>query len=494
MKAHLLSPTDAAACAVLGDDVAVDLDIDTLLTAMAGNDPVLRSAAEQALGAPLADADTVRHRQQVLTDCLDHPELPRRLFDLATAAIAADKKEWTIGDSPDTRLHRSVRVLTAFIPLLRDLRAIADRSAGTVRSPGFRTMFATLLAELDDVFFTDVDRHIQQLNFRGGLLVSTRLTGDYRSGRFTVRSPHEPTSWWRTLFPRRSPYAVVIPPRDDAGARALGEIRGRATAVVSVAVSESVTHMLNFFVALRDELAFYLGVLNLHGRLTDAGMPLCLPTLGDTETGLVARGLYDPGLLLRAAAPVVGNDVDASGRAGIVVTGANQGGKSTFLRSVGIAQLMAQAGMFVSADEFTTDVRSGLFTHFRREEDETLVSGKFDEELTRMSGVVDAVARGGLVLMNESFAATNESEGAEIGGTVVRALLDAGVAVVLVTHSFELAVRLRTDSGDRVLFLRAERRDDGQRTFCMLPGDPEPTSFGLDLYDRIISDRQRAER
>jgi DNA mismatch repair ATPase MutS len=95
--------------------------------------------------------------------------------------------------------------------------------------------------------------------------------------------------------------------------------------------------------------------------------------------------------------------------------------------------------------------------------------------------------------MNESFAATNESEGAEIGATVVRALIDAGVAVLLVTHSFELAERLRAEAETRGLFLQAERREDGQRTFRIQPGDPQPTSFGVDLYDRIVTPRQRAE-
>jgi DNA mismatch repair ATPase MutS len=251
--------------------------------------------------------------------------------------------------------------------------------------------------------------------------------------------------------------------------------------------------MVNFFVALRDELAFYLGALNLHRQLTDAGMPTCLPTLTD-EPGLSARDLYDPGLLLRTHRPVVGNDVDATGRSALVVTGANQGGKSTFLRSVGLAQLMTQAGTYVAATAYTTGVRSGVFTHFRRQEDEALVSGKFDEELTRLSSIVDAVAPGGLVLMNESFAATNESEGAEIGGTVVRAVLDAGVAALLVTHSFELAERLRAEADGQVLFLRAERRDDGQRTYLMLPGHPEPTSFAIDLYDQIMTGRLPAER
>ena len=68
-----------------------------------------------------------------------------------------------------------------------------------------------------------------------------------------------------------------------------------------------------------------------------------------------------------------------------MITGANQGGKSTFLRSVGVAQLMMQTGMFVAAQAFSADVRDHVFTHFKREEDAAMESGKLDEELARMS-------------------------------------------------------------------------------------------------------------
>jgi DNA mismatch repair ATPase MutS len=202
--------------------------------------------------------------------------------------------------------------------------------------------------------------------------------------------------------------------------------------------------------------------------------------------GFSCRGLYDVCLGLTLEARVVGNDVSADDRTLVMITGANQGGKSTFLRSVGLAQLMMQSGMFVGAEAFRADVADALFTHYKREEDPTMKSGKLDEELNRMSGIVGRVAPHCLVLFNESFAATNEREGAEIASAIVRALLEAGVKVVFVTHSFELADRFHRQRLDGALFLRAERRADGTRTFKLVPGAPQPTSHGEDLYRRIF--------
>src|SRR4029453_16728083 len=98
----------------------------------------------------------------------------------------------------------------------------------------------------------------------------------------------------------------------------------------------------------------------------------------------------------------------------LVVTGANGGGKFTFLRSVGLAQLMMQCGMFVPANVFRAGIRTGVFSHFRREEDAVIDSGKLDQELRRMSGVVDVLQPRGLLLCNEPFASTNDPEGSEI--------------------------------------------------------------------------------
>jgi DNA mismatch repair ATPase MutS len=169
----------------------------------------------------------------------------------------------------------------------------------------------------------------------------------------------------------------------------------------------------------------------------------------------------------------------------VIITGASSGGKSTFLRSVGSAQLMLQAGMFVTAQSLRSTVCHQLFTHFIREEDASMVSGRLDEELARMSGIADHLGPGCLVLFNESFAATNEREGSEIGRQVVRALLQAGIRVCFVTHQFDFAASFHREQPDSTLFLRAPRQPDGQRTFRLEVAAPLPTSFGQDIYYRV---------
>jgi DNA mismatch repair ATPase MutS len=149
--------------------------------------------------------------------------------------------------------------------------------------------------------------------------------------------------------------------------------------------------------------------------------------------------------------------------------------------------------MFVPADAFRANVGSGVFTHYRREEDATMTRGKFDEELNRASAMVDAVSPGALVLFNESFASTNEREGAEIAAQLVHALLDSGVKVAYVTHMYELAHSLWSEGRADAEFLRAERLADGRRTFRLIEGEPLPTSHGVDLYRRIFDAEEIGE-
>jgi DNA mismatch repair ATPase MutS len=234
-------------------------------------------------------------------------------------------------------------------------------------------------------------------------------------------------------------------------------------------------------------LAFYMGCLNLQEILAERGEPLCFPgPCPADERRQDFVGLYDICLALGQEQAVVGNTAHADGKDLIIITGANQGGKSTFLRSIGVAQLMMQCGMFVPAESFRANVCEELFTHYTREEDAGMDSGKLDEELRRMSTIVDHLTARSLVLFNESFAATNEREGSEIARQILSGLVEKRVRIFFVTHLYELARSVHERPIGQVLFLLAEREPGGGRTFKLVEGEPMPTSYGEDLYQQIF--------
>ncbi len=468
-----------------------DLELDTLLNVMAGGDGFLLDVARRALLCGLVDPETITYRQHVLRDCLAQPAVVREVYGIAVQAILAEKRIWWgIGSKyPEAILHRSVEVMRLFVAALKLLRRVTDSRAGDFRSDGFTRFFTMITKELGDGYFATVDGHLKRLKFSGGVLVSASLGEGNAGTGYVLRTPRDTRRGLAEMIGigDRSAYTFTVSDRDEAGARALSELSGRGINHVANAMAQSADHILSFFRLLRTELAFYIGALNAHERLAAKGEPACFPEpRPQAEAAFSAAGLYDPCLALSVSAKVVGNDVSADGKPLVMITGANQGGKSTFLRSAGLAQLMMQSGMFVAATALRASVCHGVFTHCKREEDATMTSGKLDEELARMSDITTHITPGSLLLCNESFASTNEREGSQIARQVVRAMLGAGVRVFYVTHLYDLARGFSTARGSAALFLRAERQPDGTRTFRLAAGGPLPTSHGADVYQAVF--------
>jgi DNA mismatch repair ATPase MutS len=336
-----------------------------------------------------------------------------------------------------------------------------------------------------------VERHLRELEFKRGVLESAEPARGNKARRYTVHK--SPERRWTDRLPfgnRRPSYSFRIHDRDEGGFKALEEIRAKGINHVANALAQSADHVKSFFSMLRLELAFYLGCLNLHERLHEKDEPTCFPTpLHAGERALAAQGIYDVCLSLHLDDRVVGNELQADGKSLLMITGANQGGKSTLLRGLGLAQLMTQCGMFVGATSLTASVCAGAFTHYKREEDATMQRGKLDEELARMSEIADRITPHSILLCNESFASTNEREGSEIARQVVRAMLDKQIRVFFVTHMYELAHSFHAQRLDTALFLRAEREPDGRRTFKLREREPLPTSYGADSYQRVFGAR-----
>lgn len=474
------------------DLLAEDVGLEVLLQVVAAGERPIHDACRQVLLTGLEDPEEIRYRQAVVADVLRAPQTFQGSYEAIVDGLEVAKRSYSglFRDAPDAIVRRAVERLRVYADVLRRLRQAAVAVRGQMRSVGVTQLFELFATRFDEPYLAQVEAQLEELSFPHGVLFAARIGRGAAGTDFQLRRPR-PQGWLSRSLDR-SGQSFELSDRDDEAVESLARLRDQALAEVAVVLSQASDDIETFLRQLRDELAVLTGAARLHEALRGRGEPTCFPEVVAGHPGdapkLSATGLYDPALSLQLRGPVVGNDLAADGAGLVLITGANQGGKSTLLRSIGTAQLLLQAGCFVPAARFRGTLCGQVFTHFGREEDQGLQHGKLEEELDRMRTIVERIRPGDLLLANESFAATNEREGSELARQVFRAHLDAGVRVVAVTHLYDLAETLHRTEAERAVFLRAEREEDGERTFRIVPGAPLPTSYGQDLYRRIFGD------
>jgi DNA mismatch repair ATPase MutS len=478
------------------DALERDLGLGAVLEAMSDRDPRVLELVRPIVLSPLTTAAAIRYRQQVLAEFHARPDLLDALQRIAADALAAERGVWRVlrADRPSTVLHEAAQSLQAMLPALSALRQLADARLADCASPGVRQFLAACQRQWTEPWVGEMTQHLRVI------ASYDKARGSARLGRWLVGADHRlrrraHASWLERLHLLEQPgLTLTIPDRDEAGLQALSALRDTLVVDTADIAASAAAATRTFLRELHEQTTFYRAALRLMDRLEGAGQRWCVPDPvdpADETPALRTTGLCDIGLSLRTRQRVVGNDLDATGRPLVLITGANSGGKSTFLRALGLAQLLLQCGLPVAAEEFCATLVPALFTHYRREEDAELQHGKLDEELARMSALADLLEPGCLLLCNESFASTNDREGSAIARDIVEALVSAGVRVGFVTHLNELPVHLYQDRED-VVFLRASRDNDGSRSYRLQIAPPLPTGYALDLYEQILGTSSHA--
>lgn len=402
---------------------------------------------------PLRDVDSVRYRQHVFDD-LERDSV-RDTVRQFSRAMSEMREHLALIDTLHYPLQRERWFLQAVRTYCDGVRAFADGLAGVeLRSSGMTAWrgylggyvesaaFGALVAETTereaDLAAVTYDVHIKGTRVR-----VSRYDGEPDMGeeieRAFARFAQGAVKDYRVGF--RS-----YPQMNHIEAQILGlvaELHPETFGALRAYCQRHAGYLDEAVARFDREVQFYLAYLEFIAPVRARGLSFCHPRVSSRSKQEHATATFDLALAVKLSAggtTVVDNDFRLDGAERIlVVSGPNNGGKTTFARTFGQLHHLAALGLPVPGRDVRLFLPDRIFTHFEREEDIATLRGKFEDELVRIRDILTDATGDSLVVMNESFGSTTLRDAVLVGTAVVRRLIDLDLLAVFVTFVDELS-------------------------------------------------------
>jgi hypothetical protein len=485
-------------------DCFIDLNLDQVVAGIVtGRD---EAALRPLFHATYRSEEIVRHRQAVFAD-LERPEI-----FAALPPFSSDMRRISEGvayaGTVARPAHRHMAILhaidlycTAVRSLRRDLQPLTLKSAGLdglrhylagyVAADGF----AALAAETEDL-----QRALSEVAY--GML--------FRSDRVTIRKYAGEPDYAATIRERFARFAAPHSEAAEQPATSTPELNTTEQDILEFVsrlfpepfrrledyVSRHAAAFVDPVVAdFGREIDFFVTYLEFIQPLKDAGLAFCYPDISAVSKATEVVDGFDLALaaqLVRQDETVVPNDFElARSERIIVVSGPNQGGKTTFALMFGQAHYLAGLGCPVPGTSARLFLADRVFTHFEHEEDIANLRGKLEDELVRLRQASDAMTADSVVILNEMFNSTSLDDQVFLSTKVLEQILALDAIAVCVTFIEELS-RL---SGKTVSMVSTvDPEDPARRTFKVVRKPADGFAYARSLAERhgLTYDKLRA--
>jgi len=403
--------------------------------------------------APLKDPGLVAFRQDAMRDVESEPVASSALrFADRMRVMRAHRQRAGAAASPD---ERDLWLFAAALVYQEGVSALLrGLTSGPVRSRAFTALGRYLEAYAGSAAFVAFTAGSERV---GTALAAVRFTLDLRGNAVTVRALADEADYGILVEEtfarfRRRGGTRPAPPRTLE--ENLNHVETEILERVALLHPGPFTALRAFVSAERDyvsgvlarferEVHFYLAFLTVVRTVRGAGLSFSYPRVSRESKAMAARDAFDLALALRRAGRrerVVGNDYRLDGDERIlVITGPNQGGKTTFARMLGQAQYLASLGCPVPGADVELPLCDGILTHFERPEDPGALRGKLQDDLLRIRDLLRRATPWTLLILNEAFSSTTAHDALLLGRKILAAVSALDAPAVWVTFLSELA-------------------------------------------------------
>lgn len=399
--------------------------------------PLITSHIKRILTAPPADLQTVYFRRGIVSELSNDASL-RQAAEKLYQALSRFRGllEGTSARGTWDQNRRQLDLLRLFDEIIRALaEPFARAESGLRRLYDFGNQVSNSEAHRSLTQLLQYDERLATVTFRMGVGADGRVRGlELVDVRENTQNTFAVSPWRRWLQ------------RLELVFRGYRLSEGEVMARYLDAVFDGIRPFLVPLVQLFGDLEFYLGALGFSQLATRHGLHVCFPEFVPPTEPRRLLGLFNPLLLGVNVTPVPCDVISDRHDVILMITGPNSGGKTRLLQSIGLCQLLAQAGLAIPAARATLSLAPGLVVSLLQETRVDQTEGRLGVELMRIRSLFERLPEGALVLLDELCSGTNPSEGEEIVELVLKTLTRLRPQGYITTHFLEFASRLEREN------------------------------------------------